>query len=61
MANQRRIWSTYAGRGNVASNRWQALEAPEISYNPDTKYYYLFMAYDELLVHYLDILQTIST
>lgn len=41
-----------AGRGNVNSNRWQALEAPEIIYNPDTGYYYLFLAYDELSVAY---------
>lgn len=37
-----------AGRGNVNTNRWQALEAPEIIYNEDTGYYYLFLAYDEL-------------
>lgn len=37
-----------AGRGNVNSNRWQGLEAPEIIYNEDTDYYYLFLAYDEL-------------
>jgi len=41
-----------AGRGNVNSNRWQALEAPEIIYNPETEYYYLFLAYDELSVAY---------
>lgn len=41
-----------AGRGNVATARWQGLEAPEIIYNPDTKYYYLFLAYDELSVAY---------
>lgn len=41
-----------AGRGNVNSNRWQALEGPEIIYNPDTQYYYLFLAYDELSVAY---------
>jgi arabinan endo-1,5-alpha-L-arabinosidase len=41
-----------AGRGNVNTNRWQALEGPEIIYNPDTQYYYLFLAYDELLVAY---------
>lgn len=33
-------------------NRWQGLEAPEIIYNPDTGYYYLFLAYDELSVAY---------
>lgn len=41
-----------AGRGNVNSNRWQALEAPEIIYNEETGYYYLFLAYDELSVAY---------
>ncbi|HZL10623.1 MAG TPA: arabinan endo-1,5-alpha-L-arabinosidase [Prolixibacteraceae bacterium] len=41
-----------AGRGNVTANRWQGLEAPEIIYNPETKYYYLFLAYDELSVAY---------
>lgn len=41
-----------AGRGNVNTNRWQALEGPEIIYNPDTQYYYLFLAYDELSVAY---------
>lgn len=41
-----------AGRGNVNSNRWQALEGPEIIYNEQTGYYYLFLAYDELSVAY---------
>lgn len=41
-----------AGRGNVTVNRWQALEAPEIIYNEDTEYYYLFLSYDELSVAY---------
>ncbi|MFH5831596.1 arabinan endo-1,5-alpha-L-arabinosidase [Halalkalibaculum sp. DA384] len=41
-----------AGRGDVASNRWQGLEGPEIIYNGDTGYYYLFLAYDELSVAY---------
>lgn len=41
-----------AGRGNVNSNRWQALEAPEIIFNDETGYYYLFLAYDELSVAY---------
>lgn len=31
-----------------AGNRWQASEGPEIIYNPETEYYYLFLAYDEL-------------
>lgn len=33
-------------------SRWQASEGAEIIYNPDTQYYYLFMAYDELSVAY---------
>ncbi|MGF7139901.1 arabinan endo-1,5-alpha-L-arabinosidase [Roseimarinus sediminis] len=41
-----------AGRGNVSTNRWQALEGPEIIYNENTGYYYLFLAYDELSVAY---------
>lgn len=41
-----------AGRGNLSANRWQAMEAPEIIYNSDTGYYYLFLAYDELSVAY---------
>ena len=41
-----------AGRGNVNTDRWQALEGAEIIYNPDTHYYYLFLAYDELSVAY---------
>ena len=35
-----------------ATSRWQASEGPEIIYNPDTDYYYLFLAYDELSVAY---------
>ena len=41
-----------AGRGNVDTNRWQGLEGPEIIYNEETGYYYLFLAYDELSVAY---------
>jgi arabinan endo-1,5-alpha-L-arabinosidase len=41
-----------AGRGSVNTNRWQGLEAPEIIYNEETGYYYLFLAYDELSVAY---------
>ena len=41
-----------AGRGNINTNRWQAMEAPEIIYNEATGYYYLFLAYDELSVAY---------
>jgi len=34
------------------NNRWQGSEAPEIIYNPETDYYYLFVAYDALDVPY---------
>ncbi|PRX46850.1 arabinan endo-1,5-alpha-L-arabinosidase [Salegentibacter salegens] len=44
--------SRIAGRGNVNNNRWQGLEAPEIIYNEETGFYYLFLAYDELSVAY---------
>ena len=36
----------------LASSRWQGSEGPEVIYNPETGYYYLFMAYDELSVAY---------
>lgn len=35
-----------------AGSRWQACEAPEIVYNAETGYYYLFVAYDALGVPY---------
>lgn len=35
-----------------SSSRWQGSEAPEIIYNSETGYYYLFLAYDELSVAY---------
>lgn len=41
-----------ARRTNNDNNRWQAQEGPEVIYNPDTKFYYLFLAYDELSVNY---------
>jgi arabinan endo-1,5-alpha-L-arabinosidase len=34
------------------NSRWQASEAPEIMYNENTGYYYLFLAFDELSVAY---------
>jgi beta-xylosidase len=34
------------------ASRWQGSEAAEIVYNPETGYYYLFVAYDELTVAY---------
>lgn len=36
----------------TSGSRWQGSEGPEIIYNPETGYYYLFMAYDELSVAY---------
>ena len=36
----------------TAGSRWQASEAPEVIYNSETGYYYLFLAYDELSVAY---------
>lgn len=33
-------------------DRWQASEGPEVIYNPQTGYYYLFVAYDALDVPY---------
>lgn len=38
-----------ATRGN---SRWQASEGPEIIYNAETGYYYLFVAYDALAIPY---------
>jgi arabinan endo-1,5-alpha-L-arabinosidase len=35
-----------------ANSRWQGSEGAEIIYNPETGYYYLFLAYDELSVAY---------
>ncbi|NDV81439.1 arabinan endo-1,5-alpha-L-arabinosidase [Bacteroides sp. 51] len=35
-----------------ATSRWQGSEAPEVIYNPETGYFYLFMAYDGLAVPY---------
>ena len=34
------------------NNRWQASEGPEIIYNAETGYYYLFVAYDALDIPY---------
>lgn len=33
-------------------SRWQGSEGPEVVYNPETGYYYLFMAYDALAIPY---------
>lgn len=34
------------------ASRWQGSEGPEVIYNPETGYYYLFLAYDDLDVPY---------
>jgi arabinan endo-1,5-alpha-L-arabinosidase len=41
-----------ARRQDNDANRWQAQEGPEIIYNENTGFYYLFLAYDELSVAY---------
>ncbi len=41
-----------ARRQNSDTNRWQAQEGPEVIYNAETGYYYMFLAYDELSVAY---------
>jgi arabinan endo-1,5-alpha-L-arabinosidase len=41
-----------AARGDVTTNRWQGLEGPEIIYNENTGYYYLFLAHDWVDVSY---------
>ncbi len=50
-------WDTSAlpGYGQLVASRggrWQGSEAPEVIYNPETGYYYLFVAYDGLDVPY---------
>jgi len=44
-------WGTAIASRNYSS-RWQGSEAPEVIYNSDTGYYYLFLAYDGLAVPY---------
>lgn len=34
------------------NNRWQASEGPDVIYNPQTGYYYMFIAYGQLAVAY---------
>lgn len=48
--NQTTYGKKIATRTN--GSRWQGSEGPEVIYNPETGYYYLFMAYDELSVAY---------
>jgi arabinan endo-1,5-alpha-L-arabinosidase len=52
--NQLKTLSDYGTRiaTRNATSRWQGSEGPEIIYNPDTQYYYLFLAYDGLDVPY---------
>lgn len=48
------ITTTYGKRvaTRTSGSRWQGSEGPEVIYNPETGYYYLFMAYDALDVAY---------
>ena len=52
--NQLKTLSDYGTRiaSRSSTSRWQGSEGPEIIYNPDTQYYYLFLAYDGLEVPY---------
>jgi arabinan endo-1,5-alpha-L-arabinosidase len=52
--DQLKTLSDYGTRiaSRSATSRWQASEGPEIIYNPDTQYYYLFLAYDGLEIPY---------
>lgn len=49
--NDESTWGTHIYTRTNGS-RWQASEGPEIIYNAETGYYYLFLAYDELSVAY---------
>ncbi len=44
-------WGTHIYTRSTES-RWQASEGPEVIYNEETGYYYMFLAYDELSVAY---------
>ncbi|WP_258104658.1 arabinan endo-1,5-alpha-L-arabinosidase [Marinoscillum sp. MHG1-6] len=48
--NDQATWGTHIYTRN--SSRWQASEGPEVIYNEETGYYYLFLAYDGLDVPY---------
>ncbi|WP_421870392.1 arabinan endo-1,5-alpha-L-arabinosidase [Marinoscillum sp.] len=49
--NDESTWGTHVYTRTDGS-RWQASEGPEVIYNAETGYYYMFMAYDELSVAY---------
>ncbi|WP_163717517.1 arabinan endo-1,5-alpha-L-arabinosidase [Mangrovibacterium lignilyticum] len=49
--NDETTWGTHIYT-RTSGSRWQASEGPEIIYNEETGYYYLFLAYDELSVAY---------
>lgn len=49
--NDESTWGTPVYTRTTGS-RWQASEGPEVIYNEETGYYYLFLAYDELSVAY---------
>lgn len=49
--NDEATWGTHIYTRTNGS-RWQASEGPEVIYNEETGYYYMFLAYDELSVAY---------
>lgn len=49
--NDETTWGTHIYTRTNGS-RWQASEGPEVIYNEETGYYYMFLAYDELSVAY---------
>lgn len=49
--NDSNTWGTQIATRTTGS-RWQASEGPEVVYNAETGYYYLFTAYDELSIAY---------
>ncbi len=49
--NDESTWGTHLYT-RLYGSRWQASEGPEVIYNDETGYYYMFLAYDELSVAY---------
>lgn len=49
--NDEITWGTHLYT-RVGGSRWQASEGPEVIYNDETGYFYMFLAYDELSVAY---------
>ncbi|MDR2414590.1 MAG: arabinan endo-1,5-alpha-L-arabinosidase [Odoribacteraceae bacterium] len=52
LLNEPDDFGALVARQQNSTLRWQPQEAPEIIYNPETGFYYLFLAYDELSVAY---------